>query len=113
MFRTTDQDRQTNLARPMRREFTATMLDIERLPTTRFEPFVPDPRPAPDQWERQRVRAPLTGWKRAGELRHTRVFWRDSTTELGLIRTGATGSGNGRVRSGRRPRASANGRSSK
>lgn len=43
MFRTTDQDRQ-NLLRlepPMRRKFTATMLDIERLPTTHFEPFVP------------------------------------------------------------------------
>jgi hypothetical protein len=44
MFRTTDQDRQNllNLALPMRRKFTATMLDIERLPMTRFEPFVPD-----------------------------------------------------------------------
>ena len=44
MFRRTDQDRQglSNPALPMRREFTATMLDIERLPTTRFEPFVPD-----------------------------------------------------------------------
>jgi len=44
MFRRTHQDRQNllNLALPMRREFTATMLDIERLPTTRFEPFVPD-----------------------------------------------------------------------
>ena len=44
MFPTTDQDRQhlSNLALPMRREFTATMLNIERLPTTRFEPFVPD-----------------------------------------------------------------------
>jgi hypothetical protein len=26
----------------MRQKFTATMLDIERLSTTRFEPFVPD-----------------------------------------------------------------------
>jgi hypothetical protein len=44
MFRRTHQDRHNllNLALPMRREFTATMLDIERLPTTRFEPFVPD-----------------------------------------------------------------------
>ncbi len=44
MFRTTDQDRQNllKLALPMRREFIAAMLDIERLPTTRFEPFVPD-----------------------------------------------------------------------
>jgi hypothetical protein len=44
MFRTTDQDRQNllNLAPPVRREFTATMLDIDRLPVTRFEPFVPD-----------------------------------------------------------------------
>jgi hypothetical protein len=47
MFRTTDQDRQLRLtlALPMRREFTATMLDIERLPTTRFEPFVSDWQP--------------------------------------------------------------------
>jgi hypothetical protein len=44
MFPTTDQDRQNllNLALPMRRKFTATMFDIERLSTTRFEPFVPD-----------------------------------------------------------------------
>jgi hypothetical protein len=44
MFRTTDQDRQNllNLASPMRLKFVATMLDIERLPTTRFEPFVAD-----------------------------------------------------------------------
>ena len=44
MHRTTDQDRQNllNMAMQMRQEFTATMLDIERLPTTRFEPFVPD-----------------------------------------------------------------------
>jgi hypothetical protein len=44
MFRTTDQDRQNllKLELPMRRKFTATMLEIERLPTTRFEPFVPD-----------------------------------------------------------------------
>jgi hypothetical protein len=44
MFRTTDQDCQNllNLALPMRRKFTATMVDIERLPRTRFEPFVPD-----------------------------------------------------------------------
>jgi hypothetical protein len=44
MFRTTDQERQNllNLAPAMRREFTATMLDIDRLPVTRFEPFVPD-----------------------------------------------------------------------
>lgn len=68
-----------------------------------------DPRPAPDQWERERVRAPLTGWKRAGELRHTRGF---AQLNWGLIRTRATGSGTGRVRSGRRPRASANRRSS-
>jgi hypothetical protein len=47
MFRTTDRDRQNllNLAPPMRREFIATMRDIERLPTTRFEPFVPDWQP--------------------------------------------------------------------
>jgi hypothetical protein len=44
MFRITDQDRQNllHLALPLRRKFTATMLDIERLPTTCFEPFVPD-----------------------------------------------------------------------
>jgi hypothetical protein len=44
MFRRSDQDHQNllALALPMRRKFTATMLDIERLPTTRFEPFVPD-----------------------------------------------------------------------
>ena len=44
MFRTADQDRQNllNLAPPMRLRFLATMLDIERLPTTRFEPFVAD-----------------------------------------------------------------------
>jgi hypothetical protein len=44
MFRTTDQDRQNllNLAPPTRREFTAAMLDIDRLPVTHFEPFVPD-----------------------------------------------------------------------
>jgi hypothetical protein len=44
MFRRTHQDRQNllNLAPPLRREFTATALDIERLPMTRFEPFVPD-----------------------------------------------------------------------
>lgn len=43
MFRRSHQARQNlvNLALPMRREFTATMLDIDRLPTTRFEPFVP------------------------------------------------------------------------
>jgi hypothetical protein len=43
---------------------------------------------------------PLTGWKRAGKLRHSRGFWRASATELGLIRTGQTGSGNGRASSG-------------
>jgi hypothetical protein len=44
MFHPTDQDRQSllRLELPMRRKFTATMLDVERLPTTRFEPFVPD-----------------------------------------------------------------------
>jgi hypothetical protein len=44
MHRRTDQDRQNllSLAPPMRQKFAATMLDIERLPTTRFEPFVPD-----------------------------------------------------------------------
>lgn len=44
MFPTTDQDRQSlsNFPPPLRRKFTATMVDIERLPTTRFEPFVPD-----------------------------------------------------------------------
>lgn len=44
MHRPTDQDWQNllNMAMPMRQKFTATMLDIERLPTTRFEPFVPD-----------------------------------------------------------------------
>jgi hypothetical protein len=44
MFRTADQDRQNllNLAPPMRLRFLATMLDIEQLPTTRFEPFVAD-----------------------------------------------------------------------
>jgi hypothetical protein len=44
MFPTTDQDRENllNFPPPMRWKFTATMLDIERLPTTRFEPFVPD-----------------------------------------------------------------------
>ena len=31
-----------NLASPMRLKFVATMLDIERLRTTRFEPFVAD-----------------------------------------------------------------------
>jgi hypothetical protein len=33
------------LALAMRREFIATILDIEGLPTTRFEPFVPDWQP--------------------------------------------------------------------
>lgn len=44
MFRRTHQDRQSrlNLTLSIRREFIATMLEIERLPTTRFEPFVPD-----------------------------------------------------------------------
>jgi hypothetical protein len=44
MFRPTEQDRQNllNLAPPMRLRFLATMLHIERLPTTRFEPFVAD-----------------------------------------------------------------------
>lgn len=44
MFRRTDRNRQHlfNLELPMRRKFTATMLDIDRVPTTRFEPFVPD-----------------------------------------------------------------------
>jgi len=44
MFRKAHQDRQSvlNLTLSMRREFVATMLDIDRLPTTRFEPFVPD-----------------------------------------------------------------------
>jgi hypothetical protein len=44
MFRTTDEDRENllNFPPPMRWKFTATMLDIDRLPTTRFEPFVPD-----------------------------------------------------------------------
>ena len=43
MFPATDQDRENLLDfRPPLPEFTATMLDIERLPTTRFEPFVPD-----------------------------------------------------------------------
>jgi hypothetical protein len=44
MFRRTHQDRQNlwNLALPLSREFTATALDIDRLPMTRFEPFVPD-----------------------------------------------------------------------
>jgi hypothetical protein len=44
MFRTTDQDRQylLNLALPTRLKFTAMVLDIDLLPTTRFEPFVPD-----------------------------------------------------------------------
>jgi hypothetical protein len=44
MSRTTDQDRKNllKLAPPLRLEFIATMLDIERLPSTRFEPFVAD-----------------------------------------------------------------------
>ena len=44
MFPSTDQHPHNvlNLALPMRRKFTATMLEIERLPTTRFEPFVPE-----------------------------------------------------------------------
>jgi hypothetical protein len=43
MFRTTDQDLRNllNLAPAMRVKFTATMREIERLPTTGFEPFVP------------------------------------------------------------------------
>jgi len=43
MRRTTDQDRANLLNFPpgIRREFEATMGDIERLPMTRFEPFVP------------------------------------------------------------------------
>jgi hypothetical protein len=47
MFRTTDQDRENllNLPPGMRRGFKATMVDIETLPTTRFEPFVPDWQP--------------------------------------------------------------------
>ena len=44
MFPTTDQDRQnlSTFPAPLRSKFTATMLDIEGLPATRFEPFVPD-----------------------------------------------------------------------
>jgi hypothetical protein len=47
MFRTTDEDRANllNFAPGMRSEFERTMVDIERLPTTRFEPFVPDWQP--------------------------------------------------------------------
>jgi hypothetical protein len=47
MFRTTDEDRENllNFQPGTRREFKATMVDIERLPTTRFEPFVPDWQP--------------------------------------------------------------------
>jgi hypothetical protein len=47
MFRTPDQDRQSlsNFVPGTRREFEAMMVDIERLPTTRFEPFVPDWQP--------------------------------------------------------------------
>jgi hypothetical protein len=44
MFRRTHQDIQSrlNLTLPLGREFIATRVDIDRLPTTRFEPFVPD-----------------------------------------------------------------------
>jgi hypothetical protein len=44
MFRTTDQDRENllNFQPGTRREFKTTIVDIERLPTTCFETFVPD-----------------------------------------------------------------------
>ena len=47
MRRTTDQDRANllNFSPGINTEFEATMVEIERLPMTRFEPFVPDWQP--------------------------------------------------------------------
>jgi hypothetical protein len=87
-FRRTDQDRENllNLPPVTRREFTATMVDIERLPTTRFEPFVPNWQPIDWSADRPDVASAVAdGYARNAERIRNLPEAPDATWPLGRI----------------------------